>query len=53
MAEYFDGSRLFERVRDLQGSLRIADVPGHVRALEFSPDLLTWATFQGTPMRHR
>ena len=53
MAEWTDGPRLFEHFRDLNGPLRIADVPGHVRALGFSPDLLPWGTFQGTPMRHR
>ncbi len=53
MAEWADGPKLFEHFRDLEGPLRIADVPGHVRALGFSPDRLPWGTFQGTPMRHR
>ncbi len=53
IAEWADGPRLFEHFRDLEGPLRIADVPGHVRALGFSPDRLPWGTFQGTPMRHR
>ena len=53
MAEWSDGPRLFEHFRDLEGPLRIADVPAHVRALGFSPDRLPWGTFQGTPMRHR
>ena len=53
MAEWSDGPLLFEHFRDLDGPLRIADVPGHVRALGFSPDRLPWGTFQGTPMRHR
>ena len=52
MAEWSDGPKLFEHFRDLDGPLRIADVPGHVRALGFSPDRLPWGTFQGTPMRH-
>lgn len=39
--------------RDLDGPLRIEDVPGHVRTLGFSPDRLPWGPFQGTPMRHR
>ena len=56
--EWSDGPRLFEHFRDLEGPLRIADVPGHVRALGFSPDWLPrgtfqGGTFQGTPMRHR
>ena len=53
MAEWSEGPRLFEHFRDLEGPLRIADVPAHVRALGFSPDRLPWGTFQGTPMRHR
>ena len=53
MAEWADGPRLFEHFRDLEGPIRIADVPGHVRALGFSPDRLPRGTFQGTPMRHR
>ena len=53
IAEWADGPKLFEHFRDLDGPLRIADVPGHVRALGFSPDRLPWGTFQGTPMRHR
>ena len=52
MAEWADGPRLFEHFRDLEGPLRIADGPGHVRALGFSTDRLPWGTFQGTPMRH-
>ena len=52
MAEWSDGPRLFEHFRDLEGPLRIADVPAYVRALGFSPDRLPWGTFQGTPMRH-
>ena len=53
MEEWSDGPRLFEHFRDLDGPLRIADVPDHVRTLGFSPDRLPWGTFQGTPMRHR
>ena len=53
MAEWSDGPRLFEYFRDLEGPLRIADVPSYVRALGFSPDRLPWGTFQGTPMRHQ
>ena len=53
MAEWSDGPRLFEHFRDLEGPLRIADVPAHVRGLGFSPDRLPWGTLQGTPMRHQ
>ena len=53
MEEWSEGPRLFAHFRDLDGPLRIADIPGHVRALGFSPDWLRWGTLQGTPMRHR
>ena len=53
MAEWAEGPKLFEFFRDLEEPLRIADVPAYVRSLGFSPDLLPWGTFQGTPMRHR
>ena len=53
IAEWSDGPRLFEHFRDLEGPVRIANVPDHVRALGFSPDRLPWGTFQGMPMRHR
>ncbi len=39
--------------RDLEGPLRIADVPAYVRSLGFATDRLPSKTFQGTPMRHR
>ena len=39
--------------RDLEGPLRIADVPAYVQALGFPTDRLPSKTFQGTPMRHR
>ena len=48
-----DGLRLFEHFRDLEGSVRLADVPQYVRSLGFSSDLILGKTFQGTPMRHR
>ena len=53
IAEWSEGPRLFEHFRDLEGPIRIADTPGHLRALGFSPDRLARGTFQGTPMRHR
>ena len=53
LAEWADGPRLFEHFRDLEGPLRIADVPAYVRALGFPTDRLPSKTFQGTPMRHR
>ena len=53
LAEWSDGPRLFEHFRDLEGPLRIADVPAYVRALGFPTDRLPSKTFQGMPMRHR
>ena len=48
-----DGPRLFEHLRDLPGPLRLDDLPGYVRALGYSADLMRSQAFQGTPMRHR
>ena len=53
MEEWSDGPRLFEHFRDLEGPLRIADLPAYVRALGFAADRLPSKTFQGMPMRHR
>ena len=53
LAEWSDGPRLFEYFRDLEGPLRIDDIPAHVHALGFPVDRLPSKTFQGTPMRHR
>ena len=53
MVEWSEGPRLFEHFRDLEGPLRIADVPAYVQALGFPTDRLPSKTFQGTPMRHR
>ena len=53
LAEWSEGPRLFEHFRDLDGPLRIADVPAYVRELGFPTDRLPSKTFQGTPMRHR
>ena len=53
LADWPDGPRLFEHLRDLPGSLRLDDLPGYVRALGYSADLMRSQTFQGVPMRHR
>ena len=53
LAEWPDGRRLFEYLRDLPGPVRIADLPGYVRSLGFSTELLPYRTLQATPMRHR
>ena len=47
-----DGPKLFERLRDLPGPIRLSDLPEFVRALGFSPELMRSNTFQGMPMRH-
>ena len=53
LADWPDGPRLFEHLRDLPGALRLGDLPGYVRERGFSSDLMRSKTFQGTPMRHR
>lgn len=53
IVEWPEGPRLFEHFRDLDGPLRIADLPKHVRKLGFTPELLPWGTFQGSLMRHQ
>ncbi len=53
LLEWPDGPRLFERLRDLPGPIRLADLPSHLAALGLDGDgLLPSRTFQGTPMRH-
>ena len=47
------GLRLFEHFRDLQGALRVKDLPGFVRSLGLSPAPILPMTGQGTAMRHR
>ena len=53
LAEWADGLRLFEHLRDLPGALRVADLPGYIRSLGLSTDVLPYKTLQGTPMRQR
>ena len=53
LAAWPDGPRLFEHFRDLDGPLRLADLPAFVRSLGFSCELISSKTFQGTPMRYR
>ena len=53
LADWPDGPRLFEHLRDLPGALRLRDLPGYVRERGFSSDLMLVKTFQGMPMRHR
>ena len=53
LTEWPDGPKLFAHFRDLPGPIRLTDLPGLVRSLGFSPDLMPSKTFQGTPVRHR
>ncbi|MCY4440329.1 MAG: response regulator [Deltaproteobacteria bacterium] len=48
-----DGPRVFEHLRDLPGPLRLHDLPGFVRSLGYSADLVWSQTLLATPMRHR
>ncbi len=45
-----EGRRIFEHFRDLPGPLRIRDMPGYVRSLGFSTDLVPSKIFQCAPM---
>ena len=53
LEDWSDGLKLFEHFRDLPRVLRLADLPGYVRSLGFSADLMRSKAFLGTPMRHR
>ena len=53
LAEWPDGPRLFEHLRDLPAPLRLRDARAYVRSLGFSSDLIVPTSMQGTPIRHR
>ena len=53
LAAWPDGPGLFEHFRDFPGPMRLRDLPGYVRSLGFSSDLMPSKTLQATPMRHR
>ena len=48
-----DKLRVFEHFRDIPEAMRLRDLPGYVRSLGYSTDLVMATTFQCTPMRHR
>ena len=48
-----DGLRLFAHLRDLPGALRLSDLPGYVRSLGFSADVVLGTTFLSVPLRGR
>ena len=53
LVHWADGMLLFEHLRDLPGPVRVGDLPGYVRSLGLSTDVMPYKTMQGTPMRHR
>ena len=53
LAEWTDGPRLFEHLRNLPGPLQVRDMRDYVRSLGLSPDLMVSTALQGVPMRHR
>ena len=53
MAQWPDGPRLFEHLRNQPGPLQVGDLHDYVRSLGFSPNLMVSSTLQGVPMRHR
>ena len=53
LAEWADGPRMFEHLRDLPGVVRVADLRDYARSLGYAAELLPRAAFQGTPIRHR
>ena len=52
MEEWPHGYAFFEHLRDLQGALRLADLPGYIRSLGYSGELTLSKTLLATPLRH-
>ena len=53
LASWRDGPQLFEHLRDAAETLRIRDLPGFVRSLGYSSELIPAKNFLGTPIRYR
>ena len=53
LADWPDGLPQLEHLRGLSSTLKLSDLPGYVRTLGFSGDLIPSETFLGTPIRHR
>ena len=53
LVEWSGGLRLVEHLHELPGPLRVADLPGYVRALGLTPLPTLPGAFQGTPVRHQ
>ena len=52
LAEWSDGPRLFDHLRDLPETVRWPDFPAYLRSLGFATDVIPANTVQMTPMRH-
>ena len=53
LIEWPDGLRLFEQLRSLPSPLRLPDLPGYVRSLGFSSEVISVDTFLATSILHR
>ncbi|MDE0432364.1 MAG: response regulator [Bryobacterales bacterium] len=53
LADWPDGPRLFEHLRELVAPLRLRDLPSYVRSLGFSSDLMRSMTLLGTSIRNQ
>ena len=52
MEEWPHGYAFFEHLRDLQGALRLADLPDYIRSLGYSEELTLSKTLLATSLRH-
>ena len=52
LAEWSDGPRLFEHLRELPEAVRWPDFPAYLQSLGFATDVVPANTVQMTPMRH-
>ena len=53
LTQWPDGPRLFERLRDIPGTLRLEDLEDCLPSLGFSPDLMPLSPLQAVPLSHR
>ena len=53
LADWADGPRFYEHLRDFSGAVSLGDLPAYVRSLGLSTDVLPYKTLQGTPISHR
>ena len=52
LQEWPHAGRFYEHIRDLDAPLRVADLPGYIRALGYDPGGTLSKTLQATPLRH-